>query len=126
MIRQSLQNRLIDPPFENLMLSVSVPGQSLVLASVYRPPGSCSMAFLDEFMSFVAFLSSIKNQFIIVGDFNIHVDVHGGDGLKFLMLIDALNLDQLVTAPTHLYGHTLDLMLSPSGQNTVKNIKVCD
>ena len=47
-----------------------------------------------------------------------------GDGLKFVSLIDALNLDQLVIAPTHLHGHTLDLVLSPSGQHYVGGIKV--
>ena len=82
------------------------------------------MDFLDEFMSCVSFISSIKDQFIIGGDFNIHIDVPGGDGHKFLSLIEALNLDQLVTAPTHLHGHTLGLMLSRDGQNCVGGIKV--
>ena len=48
----------------------------------------------------------------------------GVDGHKFLSLIEALNLDQLFTAPTHLHGHTLDLVLSPGGQNWVGGIKV--
>ena len=45
--------------------------------------------------------------------------VYGGDGLKFVLLIGALNLDQLVKSHTHLHGHTLDLVLSPSGQSSV-------
>ena len=118
LIGQTLQHRLMDSSsyhtFENMIVSVPVPGKSLMLASIYRPPGSCSMAFLDEFMSFVSFISSIKDQFIIVGDFSIHIDVSGGDGLKFLSLIEALKLDQLVnqlvTSSTHLHGHTLDLV----------------
>ena len=35
------------------------------------------------------------------------------------------NLDQHVTQPTHLHGHTLDLILSPSDQSVVDNVKVC-
>ena len=82
------------------------------------------MAFPDEFMSFIYFISSIKDHIIIVGDFNIHIDVPSGDGFKFLSLIEALNLDQLVTAPTHLHGHTFDLVLSHGDQNCDGGIRV--
>ena len=34
-------------------------------------------------------LSSIYHSYCVCGDFNIHVDVPGGDGGKFLSQIDA-------------------------------------
>ena len=65
-------------------------------------------------MSFVGFLSSIKSSYYICGDFNIHVDVPDGDGYKFMTFLDSCDLKQLVSQPTHLHGHILDLILSPS------------
>ena len=61
-------------------------------------------------MSFVGFMSSIDCQFTICGDFNVHVDVPKGDGVKFLSVLDSCNLKQLITKPTHPSGHTLDLL----------------
>ena len=88
--------------FENMVVSLGLHGCSLLLACVYRPPGSCTCNFQEEFMSFVGFLSSINSAYHIVGDFNIHVDVPGGDGYKFMTFLDSCDLKQLVNQPTHL------------------------
>ena len=77
-------------------------------------------------MSFVSFLSSINSSYHILGDFNIHVDVPGGDGHKFMTFLDSCDLKQLVKQPTHLHGHTLDLILSPIDQDTIVDVKICD
>ena len=60
-------------------------------------------------MAYVDYLSSVDHTYYICGDFNIHVDVPGGDGAKFLSQLEACNLNQLVNYPTHLHGHTLYL-----------------
>ena len=36
------------------------------------------------------------------------------------------DLKQLVDKPTHLHGHILDLILSPSDQDTITDVKICD
>ena len=77
-------------------------------------------------MSFVGFLSSINSSYHIFGDFNIHVDVPGGGGYKFMTFLDSCDLKQFVNQPTHLLGHTLDLILSPSDQDTIINVKIGD
>ena len=77
-------------------------------------------------MSFVGFLSSINSSYHIFGDFNIHVDVPGGDGYKFMTFLDSCDLKQFVNQPTHLHGHTLDLILSPSDQDTIIDVKIGD
>ena len=85
-IHDSYKYRKVDTPnyssFENMVISVSVSWQTLLLASIYRPPGPCSSTFLDEFMSFVCFLSSVDCNYFICGDFNIHVDVPCTDSHK--------------------------------------------
>ena len=77
-------------------------------------------------MSFVGFLSSINSSYYICGDFNIHVNVPLGDGYKFMTFLDSCDLKQLVNQPTHLHGHVLDLILSPSDQDTTVDVKICD
>ena len=101
-------------------------GRSLLLTCIYRPPGSCTCTFLEEFMSFVGFLSSINSSYYICGALNIHVDVSVGDGYKFMTCLDSCDLKQLINQPTHLHGHILDLILSPSDQDTIVDVKICD
>ena len=46
--------------------------------------------FLDEFMSFVCFLSSVDCNYFICGDFNIHVDVPCTDTREFKIPIHVM------------------------------------
>ena len=43
-----------------------------------------------------------------------------------MTFLDSCDLKQLVKQPTHLHGHTLDLILSPSDQDTIVDVKICD
>ena len=102
-IRSSNRPRIIEFPvyqsFKNMVVSIGLHGKSLLLACIYRPPGS-----------FVGYLSSVNSSYYICGDFNIHVDVPVGDGRKFITFLDSCDLKQLVDKPTHLHGHILDLI----------------
>ena len=51
-----------------------------------------------------------KERVLVLGDFNIHVDVP--NGLKFLDLLESLGLEQHVTEPTHIFGDRLDLVIT--------------
>ena len=110
--------------FENMVISVSVLCRTLLLASIYRPPWLCSSIFLDEFMSFVCFLSSVDCNYFMCGDFNIHVDVPCTDSHKLKVLLESCNLRQSVNNTTHLHGHILDLILSPSGQDMCVHVDI--
>ena len=63
-IRSSYRPHIIETPcyqsFENIVVSIGLHGHSVLLACIYRPPGSCTCNFLEEFMSFVGYLSSIN------------------------------------------------------------------
>ena len=127
-IRSSYRPHDIESPFyqsfENMVVSIRLHGHSLLLACIYRPPGSCTCNFQEEFMSFVGFLSSINSSYFISGDFNIHVDVPVGDGYKFMTFLDSCDLNQLVNKPTHLHSRILDLILSPSDQDTISKFAI--
>ncbi|KAI2646730.1 RNA-directed DNA polymerase from mobile element jockey [Labeo rohita] len=85
---------------------------SLVLATVYRPPGPYT-DFLKEFAEFLSELLVNFDKVLIVGDFNIHVDnTNDALGLAFTDLINSFGVKQNVTGPTHRFNHALDLIIS--------------
>ena len=73
-----------------------------------------------------SFLSSIKSSYYICGNFNIHVDVPDWNGYKFMTLLDMCDLKQLVSKPTHLHGHILDFILSPSDHDAICDVQIGD
>ena len=111
-IRSSYRPHKIESPFyqsfENMVVSIGLHGRSLLLACIYRPPGSCTCNFLEEFMSFVGFLSSINSSYYIYGDFNIHVVVPVGDGYKFMTFLHSCDLKQFYSsARSHIRPHSI-------------------
>ena len=101
------------------LLIQSSTSRKIRLVIVYRPHNSPNhqrvpiSTFLREFSSYMEPIILTKEPLIIVGDFNIHVDIPTDtDAVKFLDLLDSLALFQHVTVPTHIHGHTLDLVLS--------------
>ncbi len=79
---------------------------------VYRPP-KINKNFIHEFTGFLGGIMMKYDRLVILGDFNIHICCSSnGLAREFLNLIDAFNLVQSVTGPTHKLGHTLDLVLS--------------
>ena len=59
---------------------------------------------------------------MITGDFNIHVDVADDpDSIKLLDLLESVGLRQHVTQPTHVHGHTLDLLITRWSDQIIKD-----
>ena len=129
LINSSLSHRIVDHPtftnFECLVVSIGSNAHSTLVACVYRPPGSCSNPFYDDFYTLVEFLSSTISSFTICGDFNIHIDTTSRDSVNFLNILDSCNITQHVHSATHLHGHTLDLILT-SDSSLVSNVVVSD
>ena len=94
---------------------------------VYRSPPSeghrVSMStFLSEFSNFLESVILSKECLLILGDFNIHVDdCIDADAMKFLDLLDSLGLDQHITQPTHIHGHTLDLIITRKKESLIRS-----
>ena len=115
--------------FEFMVLLLQCNSISIRLAIIYRPPSQstkCSDGqFLSEFSEFLQQLVVMGGKLLIVGDFNIHVDVAGNStACKFLSLLDSFDLTQNVRGPTHLDGHTLDLVISRPSDNVVADCVV--
>ena len=72
------------------------------------------------------FLSSVDSNYFISGDFNVHSDVPCTDSLKLKSLSESCNLTQSVNNTTHLKGHILGLILSPSDQDAGILVDICE
>lgn len=113
--------------FEALSYSFYVNNVCLNAAVIYRPghPGT-DVTFLDEFNEFISAFSELGNHYCICGDFNYWMDdVHGKPySFKFLNLLEANNCLNSINTPTHLAGHTLDLVIHDRENNSIKDIVV--
>jgi len=100
--------------------------QTFTFLIVYRPPSSSLATFINEFSSILVDLS-LSSELFISGDFNIHVDNPSGPHVSsFLSIIDSFSLIQHVDFPTHISGHTLDLLLSKSTSSVVSSVSRSD
>ena len=86
----------------------------MIFDALYRPSASSVQVFLEDFLSYIGFLSSLSSSFVVCGNFNIHVDSASPLLYEFKSVIDACCLTQYIGFPTHLHGHTLDLLLAPT------------
>ena len=69
--------------------------------------------FYTEFSNYLETAALSKEPLLIMGDFNIHVDMaEDPDSIKFLDLIESFGLQQHMKHATHKSGHTLDLIIT--------------
>ena len=94
---------------------------------VYRPghPGT-DIDFLADFGTFLENFSSKRGRLLICGNFNYWLDDPSGKPYSpdFLELIDQNHFCNLVDSPTHISGHTLDLVLSPADSQYVSDLEL--
>ena len=104
-------------------VTLKLPHSKLSLFNIYRPPSSSAKSrdissfsqFLEDFQTLISSISTSPHDFLITGDFNIHVDdLNDSSALQFISLLDLANLTQHVSFPTHRLNHTLDLVITPN------------
>jgi len=82
--------------------------------------------FHDEFESIVYTVISTNQNFVIVGNFNVHIDdiidIHGS---HLRCLFDEYGLRQHVQVSTHSHGHTLDHVVT-ADTTSVSDLDVRD
>ena len=104
--------------FELMGASFSCHRQIINIYIVYRPchPGT-DRAFMEEFGSFLDGLLLVGGNSVICGDFNYWVDDPSSKpfSAEFVELLDLSNFENFVCFPTHLSGHTLELIFGSSG-----------
>ena len=101
--------------FEYLQLDISVENKMISIFPIYRPePNLVAMSvYFEEFFNLLERICVISNDILILGDFNIHIDiVNNPTSLRFAETLTAFNLFQHVTEATYESGHLLDLVIS--------------
>jgi len=96
-------------PHLNFLQSLSscLSQKSLSLISIVRPHHLPSLNFflffLDEFNSFLSVTATTPHEFVITGDFNIHLDNSSDHATsQFLSVLSSFNLIQHVNFRTHI------------------------
>lgn len=112
--------------FEYAIWEIKSGHESMNIFAVYRPPYSKKHPrtipqFIDEFLVILSDeISSLENV-VIMGNFNIHVDILDDPDVQvFIDSMEALGLDQHVHFETHNKGHILDHIYAPE----VSDIKI--
>ena len=120
-------NRPQSSSFELMEARFQLHGEVTHIYIVYRPghPGT-DLTFIEEFGAFLESLLMVTGRILICGDFNYWVDEPASKPftIDFLELLETNNIINHVSSPTHLRGHTLDLILTPNETSYVRNIDV--
>jgi len=105
--------------FKSSSITLQLSRFKISVYDIYHPPSSSPLSkrnyFFDNFNSFLSFAANTPHEFMITGDFNIHLD-SPTDHLtsQFLSLLSSFNLTQRVNFPTHNKHHILNLVITPS------------
>ena len=115
----SMKNDNIDYlTFESLHAEITCNSRSVCLVNIIiSTRKGCKhvhfLSFLQEFERLIVNYLLHPSDIILTGDFNIHMDNTSNNyANQFKDLLSAHGLFQHITAPTHRYGHCLDLMIT--------------
>ena len=99
--------------FEHIVVRIPIKSCTpLLVISIYRVLFVPVNVFLEEFVTLLEILVTMKENFVIAGDINIHMDAIEIYSSKFNDILDSFNLQQHVEFPTHIRGHTLDVIIT--------------
>ena len=78
--------------------------------------------FFAEFAAYVEIVLVPKEELLIPGNYNIHIDVAGDSDANTLSdFFESVGLQQHVEKHTHVQGHTLDLVISRRCDNIIED-----
>ena len=100
--------------------------KKIVVACIYRKQEVPFITFTEEFSIFIEKLVFRGDALMLVGDFNVWVDIEDDEkGKQLLTLMQSYGMNQLIREQTHRGGHTLDQLYVNEFQLQVK-YKVID
>ena len=101
--------------------------KSINFLVIYRPPSGSQSQFREKFVSLLDDVYSNSGDIIVTGDFNIHMDNPNNlDTKNFTQVLADFGLISHVSGPTHIGGHTLDLVITRQESTLVKSVRAED
>ena len=115
-----------------MIVTLSTNNKTVYMFVLYRPPPSTqngfkTATFFEEFSEFISEYVTTTAEIIIVGDVNLHLDINTNPHTRqFTNLLACSGLKQHVNEPTHILGHTLDILITRDTSDVVCNVEVVD
>ena len=115
----------INPPFpittmEFMEVMLTYRSRKVRFVTIYRPnPGKNNRYtmtnFYKEFAKLMSHYNLTKEELIVCGDFNFHINKPTDpETRKFMDILSSFSLTQHINEPTHDHGNTLDLLITRS------------
>ena len=103
---------------------VKVPDKVLDLLIIYRIPSTSILESCNEFAVFMEDnITTLRGNLMLMGDLNIHMDDKADPGtVTFTDFLDSLGLVNHTQFPTHVSGHTLDLIITQEDSNDILTV----
>ena len=102
--------------------AVSLPGLTLNMAVIYRPPDKSICSFVSDILDYMERNINSTGKLLLTGDFNIHVnEPESPDANTFLDVLDSFGLQNHISFPKHHLNNTLDLVITPCNDNFIKS-----
>ena len=86
----------------------------MFLISVYRLQYVPVSEFMTEFADLMESFVVLNEHFVIAGDVNIHLETDECAARRLKDLIELFDLKQHMVGPTHIMGHTIDVIFTPN------------
>ena len=100
--------------FESIYGTLEYGQSCLNVLNIYRPSGP-STIFVSELQDIMSYMASLPHDLVLMGDFNLHLESSSSDVRQLTGILESFNLDQYVNFPTHVRGHSLDLIIFSKG-----------
>jgi hypothetical protein len=111
--------------FEVLLAELKLPDVNITFIVIYRPPNSSLPIFFMELADLLEDTLSSGNKLVLLGDTNIHVDDKTNAAAKKIKeCLSSFNLMQFIQEPTHIHGHTLDILVCDAESDLINNINI--
>ena len=113
--------------FEIIAIKYTISNSLFNTYTIYRPPSTSNAPFIAEFSTLLEDVISLTSQIIVLSDYNIHVDTPTLPNFAlFITLLDTFHPSQHNNFPTHITGHTLELLKTRCYSTLVSNISKFD
>ncbi len=108
---------------EIMETTININARRITCITVYRPESSAihkytMSTFFTEFENLLTHYILTKDELLIMGDFNFHMNKPNKPNVnRMIEILDTFDLIQHVTTPTHKFGNTLDLIITKKDTN---------